>query len=328
MPRYITEKGIRGRYYSRLEQYEGITWIDRLSVKMDSDEEVEDYAWLGTPPGFEEHKGERHVEAAREYFYQIRNREFDTGLKIPRKLIERDKTGQVDMLTDDFAARCGAHWIELLSSLIRLGSGATLGNCYDSKYFFDSDHEEGLSGVQSNLLSVAGAGTPTIGIVAALNVAVAAAPTPVEGAKAILGVIGYMMGCKDDHGKPMNAGAREFLVMTSPILWQFLAPAVYNPLVNAGETNPLVTAMIKGGFNVSIEANPLLTYTTQFDVFRTDAPLKPLIRQDEVEVDLEILGSDTDHWKKNHEMLVMAYARRAVGYGRWQYAANATLSHS
>lgn len=317
MPRYITEKGIRGRYYARLEQYLSEV-IDRISVRFGSDEEVEDYAWLGTPPGFEEHKGERHVEKLREYFYQIRNREYDAGLSIPRKLLERDKTDQVDMLVDDFAVRTGGHWTELLSTLILAGTGATLGNCYDGQYFFDDDHSEGASGTQKNLL--------TATEVAALNVTTAAAPTPVEAAKAILGVIGYMYGYKDDHGKPMNSTAKEFLVMTSPVLWQFMAPGAYNRLVNSGDTNPLVSVQESEGFRISIVANPLLTYTTQFVTFRTDAPLKPLIRQDEVDVDLQVIGEGSEHWKLNHEMLVMAYARRAVGFGRWQYASHSTLS--
>jgi len=318
MPRYITEKGVEGRYRSKLELYEATTWIDRASIKFDSNEEVEDYAWLGTPPGLSEVKGEYHVEKLREFFYQIRNREYRAGLGIPRKLIERDKTGQVDLLVDEFAARCGAHWTELLSALLLAGTGSTLGTCYDGQLFFDTDHSEGKSGTQLNLLAAAQ--------VAALDVAVPAAPTPVEGARAILGVIGYMMGWLDDQGKPMNSGAREFLVMTSPVLWQFLAPAVYQPLVNAGETNPLIAALSKGGFSVSVEANPLLTYTTQFLVFRTDAPLKPLIRQDEMDLDLQIIGEGTEEWKKNGQMLILPYARRAVGYGRWQYAAHATLS--
>lgn len=318
MPRYITEKGIRGQYYSRLEQYEGTTWIDKVSIEFPSDEELEDYAWLGTPPGLSEHKGERHVEKLREYFYQIRNREYDGGLSIPRKLIERDKTSQVDALIDDFAVRTGAHWTELLSTLILAGTGATLGNCYDAQYFFDDDHSEGASGTQKNLL--------TATEVTALDVAVPARPTPVEAARAILGVIGYMMSYLDDHGKPMNASARKFLVMTAPILWQYLAPGVYNPLVSSGETNPLAAVVQMDDFEVTIVANPLLNYTTQFATFRIDAPLKPLIRQNEIDVDLQIIGEGTDHWKKNHEMLVMAYARRAVGFGRWQYASHSTLS--
>ncbi len=318
MPRYITEKGIRGQYYSRLQQYEGTSWIDRISIQFPSDEEIEDYAWLGTPPGFSEHKGERQVEDLREYFYQIRNKEYDAGLKIKRKLIERNKTTQVDALIDDFAVRTGAHWTELLSTLLLAGTGSTLGNCYDGQYFFDSDHVSGASGTQKNLL--------TNSEVAALDVTTAAAPTPVEAAKAILGVIGYMMSYKDDHGKPMNASAKEFLVMTSPVLWQFLAPGAYNRLVSSGESNPLVAVQETDGFRIGIVANPLLTYTTQFLTFRIDAPLRPLIRQNEVEVDLQIIGDGSENWKLNHEMLIMAYARRAVGFGRWQYASHSTLS--
>jgi len=317
MPRYITEKGIRGQYYARLEQFISAV-IDRISIEFSSDEEVEDYAWLGTPPGFEEHKGERHVEKLREYFYQIRNKEYDAGLSIPRKLIERDKTSQVDSLVNDFAVRTGGHWTELLSTLILAGTGSTLGNCYDGQYYFDDDHSEGASGTQKNLL--------TATEVSALNVTTATKPTPVEAAKAILGVIGYMMGYLDDHGKPMNSTAMEFLVMTSPVLWQFLAPGAYNRLVSSGESNPLVAVTESEGFKISIVANPLLTYTTQFVTFRTDAPLKPLIRQNEVDVDLQVIGEGSEHWKLHHEMLVMAYARRAVGFGRWQYAAHSTLS--
>jgi len=317
MPRYITEKGIRGRYYSRLEQYMGTSWIDKLSVKFDSDEEVEDYAWLGTPPGLSEKKGERHVEAAREFFYQLRNKDYDGGLKIPRKLIERDKTGQVDMLIEDFAERGGSHWIELLSALILAGTGDSLGKCYDGQYYFDIDHSEGSSGTQLNLLAA--------GQVAKLGVTTPTAPTATEAIDAILGVIAYMLTYKDDHGKPMNSGAREFLVMTAPVLWSYLTKAIFGNTDSAAASN-IIKELEKDGFRVSLAANPLLTYTTQFLTFRTDAPLKPLIRQDEIDVDIEILGQESDHWKKEHEMLVMAYARRAVGFGRWQYASHSTFS--
>ncbi len=45
-----------------------------------------------------------------------------------------------------------------------------------------------------------------------------------------------MMTYKDDQGEPMNANAKNFLVMTSPNLWPYLAPAVHTDQITSGET--------------------------------------------------------------------------------------------
>ena len=51
-----------------------------------------------------------------------------------------------------FADRTVSHWASLLSTLIVNGESAT---CYDEQYFFDTDHSEGESGTQSNVISAA-----------------------------------------------------------------------------------------------------------------------------------------------------------------------------
>ena len=318
----ITTAGIRGQYYATLEAFIAM-WIDRLCVKFDSDSEFESYAWLGTPSGLSEGKGEKRVEGLREAFLQIRNRVYQGGHHIPREIIERDKTGgQVMGMIDEFSVRCGEHWTELISELINAATGTTIGKCSDGKAFFAAGHSFGKSGVQTNLLTKVD--------IPELEIIDASVPTALEGEKAILAVVGWMLGIKDDQGKPMNANARDFLVMTNPALWMRLVRAIVNPTLELGATNTIVSLKAKG-FNIDIEGNPHFSAGTAFTVFRVDAPLKPFIRQKEIpygdqEVELDVFGDDTEYYKLNEELLVKAYTRRGVGYGRWQYAAHATLN--
>lgn len=317
--RYVTSAGVRGEFFLRIKQAMA-AWIDGLSLPIDSNSAIETYAFLGTPPGLEEVKGEKTAEEAAEYFYQLRNKIYQAGLHIKREDVERDKTGQVMAQIMEFANRCVNHWAELFSSLILAGHLSTFGKCYDGATFFSASHGERKSGTQLNLL--------TSSTVAPLAVTTAANPSATEAVKAIMGVITHMLGILDDQGKPMNEDAREFLVMTSPALWQWLVPAIVNPVINGSETN-LIQSLKQDGFNVRVVANARLTSTTvDFYTFRTDAPLKSFIRQEEVPLDsnLDVFGPETEHYRLNDSMLVKAYTRRAAGFGRWQYASKATLS--
>jgi len=314
----LSSRAIIGKFYVALEQYMGQSWIDQISMPFDSDQESETYKWLGMVPQMREWLGGRQAKGFRDNGITIINKKFEATLEVLVDWLRRDKTGQLRIRIAELATRAGGHWGELLSTLITNGTGSTSGLCYDGQYFFDSDHSEGASGTQLNLL--------TNTQVASLDVTTATAPTPVEAAKAILGVIGYMLTYKDDQGKPMNMAARNFLVMTSPTLWQFLTPGVYNPLVSSGETNPIAGLIANTDFSVNIVANPYLTYTTQFACFRTDAPAKPFIRQEEEPISMKAVaeGSELEFNEDKHHYGVKAI--RNVGYGYWQYAAHATLS--
>lgn len=316
--RYVTAQGVRGEFFLRIARAMA-EWIDLLSIPFDSDSALETYAWLGTPPGLTEVKGEKRGEEANEYFYQVRNRVYQGGLNIKREDIERDKTGQVMAQVNEFATRCVNHWAELMSILMLAGDGTSLGKCYDGANFFSAAHGERKSGVQKNLL--------TKTEVSSLEVALETAPTSTETVKAVMGVIAHMLGYKDDQGKPMNEDARNFLVLTSPALWMWLVQGIINPVINSGDTNT-IASLKQDGFNIKILPNTRLDYTTEFDIYRTDAPLKPFIRQEEIplEDNVDVFGPESEHYRLNDQMLVKAYTRRAVGFGRWQYAAHATFN--
>lgn len=314
----LGSRAIIGKFFAALQQLTGQFWIDQVSMLFDSVQESETYKWLGQVPAMREFVGGRNAKAFSANGITIVNKVFEATLQVLVDEIRRDKTGQVQIRINELAQRAMSHWTKLLSTLISNGTGSTSGLCYDGQYFFDTDHSEGDSGTQLNVLAAAQ--------VTALDVGTAAAPTALESARAILGVIGYMMGYKDNEGEPMNENAQKFLVMTSPALWQHLAGGVHSQTVGSGESNPVTNIVSKEGFDVQIVANARLTYTTQFVVIRTDAPAKAFIRQEEKPITVSALAEGSDEEFNNRRHLYGIEAIRNVGYGYWQYAAHATLS--
>lgn len=311
----LGSRGIIGKFFAALEIYTGQSWIDLVSVLFDSDQESETYNWLGQSPVMREWIGARHAKGFRENGITIINKKFEATLNILVDWMRRDKTGQIAIRINEMAQRAVGHYGQLLSTLILNGTGSTSGLCYDGQNFFSATHSEGDSGTQLNLL--------TNTQVPALDVTTATTPTVSEAIKAILGVIAYMLGYKDDQAEPMNSEAKNFLVMTSVTLWPYMVHAVLGEPSN--ESNVL-KELKKQGFTVNVVGNPRLTYTTQFVTFRTDAPAKALIRQEEEKITIGAKAEGSEYEFDNDMHQYGIKALRNVGYGYWQYAAHATLS--
>lgn len=307
-------RDIIGQFYNALQNARP-SWLDQAAMLFQSNQPSETYKWLGMAPQMREWVGSRMLKNLADNGLTIVNKEFEASLIIPIRDMQRDKSGQISVRVADLARRANDHYAKLLSTLITNGTGATSGLCYDGQYFFDTDHSEGDSGSQYNVL--------TSSQVAALNVGTATAPTAAEAVNAVLGVIAYMMNYKDDQGEPINGDARNFLVMTSPALMAPFAAALSNPVVDSGATNTLVNL---DGFNISLAINPRLAFTTQFVVIRTDASAKAFIMQEERPIQAEWLGEGSDFAFDNNAYKFGVKASRNVGYGMWQYAAHATLS--
>lgn len=313
----LGSRAIIGEFYKRLSQYIGAGWVGATSMLFPSDQASETYAWLGQAPAMREWIGGRVAKALREFGYTIANKKYESTLEVGVDELRRDKTAQIILRIAEQARRAGSHWTSLLSTLLIAGTSAL---CYDGQYFFDSDHSEGDSGSQSNLL--------TSSEVAALNVGTATAPTAAEMVSAILGIIAYMMAYKDDQGEPMNEDARSFIVQVgTPALWTGLMGALGTPVIVSGGaavTNVLGTL---DGFTIKGEYNPRLSsLTAQLITMRADSEVKPLIRQEEVPVTMSAIaeGSELEFEEDVHRYGIKAI--RNVGYGYWQMASYATLS--
>ncbi len=309
----LSSRAIIGEFYNRLAQSIGAEWVGPLSMLFQSDQASEEYKWLGMAPAMREWVGGRHAKGFRENGIEIKNLKYEATLEVLLDELRRDKTGQVLVRVREMADRTNAHWAKLLSALIIAGEAST---CYDSQYFFDTDHSEGDSGAQSNDISV------DISALPVNQNGSTTAPSPEEMEHVILQSIQAILGFKDDQGEPMNEGANEFIVMLPvPYMSAGLA-AITNPVLTSGKTNTVVTS----NFSIKPVVNTRLPWTTKLATFRADGNTKPFIRQEEEEVKLSAIaeGSELEFKEDKHQYGVKAI--RNVGYGNWQHACLATLA--
>jgi phage major head subunit gpT-like protein len=312
----ITTRGIIGSFFEQLEAAQGDDYVTALAMHTLSDQEQETYAWLGMVPTPREWIGGRAVKTLREGGLIVRNKKFEATLEFDADDRKRDKTGQTSKRVNELIERVGMFWRSRLSTLIANGHGSTSGLGYDGQYFFDTDHSEGDSGTQKNLL--------TDSDVPALNVGTATAPTEAEFARAVMGVISYMKGIKDDQGEPIHENAKRFLVMVPLGLEGVALSAATERILSNGATtasNPLLKAT-----TIDVIGNPRLSWTTDFAVFRVDGTRRPFILQTEGGVEFKAVaeGSELEFNEDKHRFGIKFKGN--VAFGDWKYAAKATLA--
>lgn len=310
MEKLITSRSIIGDFYLALEQNLGASWVDPISQKFDSDQESEEYAWLGQAPAMREWVGGRQAKGLRENGIVVKNKKFEATLEIPVDWMRRDKTGQIQMRINEMARRANAHWSGLLSPLILNGAASV---CYDGQYYFDTDHAEGDSGQQSNSVGASASS--------------ATAPTAAEFETAVLKGVEKIIGQKDDQGEPMNEEATQFLIMVPVSMMASAAAALKNPVIVDGSGSRTNTLTNIGGFNFELAVNPRLSaWTDKFAMFRTDGGGAPLIRQEEEDLMVSAIaeGSELEFNEDVHHYGIKAM--RNVAYGYWQHALLTTFS--
>ena len=311
----LTSRAVIGEYYLALSAADGMPWIPGVSNYFTSDQPSETYAWLGQSPQMREWIGGRNAKGLKENGINIKNKHFESTIDILVRDMRRDKSGQAMVRIRELAQRTNSHYASLLSTLI-LNGAAT--ECYDGQYFFDTDHSEGDSGTQSNLLSVD---------ISALPVIVAGTttlPSVEEFQFAIAAAIAQIVGIKDDQGEPMNEDANQFTVMVPVSLMNVALQAVATPVQVAASQSALEA--LKQNFSINVAVNPRLSsWTASFAVFRTDSNVKALIRQEETAVQLKAKAEGSEYEFDNDAHQYGVDTWRNVGYGYWQMACKVTL---
>lgn len=311
----LSSRAIMGMYFARLETDPGLAWMGGVSNLFASDQASETYNFLGQSPAMREWVGERQAKGFNGKGLTIINKHYEATIEIAKRDARRDKTPQIQARVMEFADRAVTHWASLLSTLI-LAAPSTA--CYDGQFFFDTDHSEGDSGSQSNDISVDISALP-----AAVHGSVTA-PSVEEMQQSILAGITQILTFKDDRGEPMNENAREFLVMVPASLYMVAvaATATMTTMALQQNLNPNVIA----NFRVNVAMNTRLTWTDSFAVWRTDSPIKGLIRQTEQEVELKAKAEGSEFEFDNDAWQFGIDAWRGVGYGYWQRACYVTMA--
>ena len=308
----LGSRAIIGRFYRTLEETQAAAWIGGVAMSIDSNQESEEYKWLGMSPALREWGGGRQAKGFRDNGLVVKNKVFEGTLKVSVDDLRRDKTGQIMIRVDELAARAALHPTKLVSTLI---NDAETGLCYDGQYFFDTDHVEGDSGIQSNdivfdISDAGSGGTPTV-------------PTPLTIQRAVMAGVAQMMGFKDDQGEPMNEMAQRFICMVPPSFMGSTTTALSSRMLANTEDNPLAGGA--GGFTITPVINPRLTWTTKLALFRADGRVKPFIWQEEegTQVSAVAEGSELEFQQREHHYGVTRICNAAYGY--WQHACLVTL---
>lgn len=307
-------KDIIGRFYLALEAAKNQAWANRIGMYFPSNQETENYKWLGMSPAMRQWIGGRQAKSLQANGISLTNVPYEATLEFNKRDMKRDKTGQIQVRIDDLARRANSHWNSLLSTLIIAGEDTV---CYDGEYFFDTDHSEGSSGSQSNDLAV--------GDYSEMNVTTPANPTAAELADVILKMLQHIYSLKDDQGEPMNEEALEFTLMTPVNMWGAALKALTANNLNTG-SGVVENSLTGKAFKITPVCNPRLTWTTKLALFRTDASSKPFILQEEEGISISAIaeGSELEFNEGIHRYGIEA--SRTVGYGFWQQAVLATLS--
>lgn len=313
----LGSRSIIGKFYARFEATLGASWVGKLCMHIDSNQESETYKWLGAVPGLREWVGGRQAKGLRTTGLTIVNKVFEATLKVLVDEIRRDKTGQVMVRVNELADSAVNHIEELVTTLIITGDTSV---CYDGQYFFDTDHAEGNNSTsQANLITFDISDSVPSG-----QGGTATSPTAITMQYAILDGVAKILGFKDDENKPMNPQAKEFIVMAGPSLMRPVLAATSLPTLEAGAANLIKGAA--GKFSITPEINPRLTaWTSSIAVFRADGNVKPFIEQEEQGVSVDAVAEGSEHEFKEREHLYGVTRIGNVGYGVWQHACKVNM---
>lgn len=310
----LSSRAIMGMYFARLEANPGMGWIDGISNQFSSDQASETYNFLGQSPAMREWIGGRQAKGFSGQGLTIVNKPYEATIEVQVRDARRDKTAQIMARIQEFADRAQTHWASLLSTAL-LNAPSTV--CYDGQYFFDTDHSEGDSGVQDNDITV------DISTLPAAVHGVVTAPSVEEMQQAMLKGIAQILSFKDDRGEPMNENASSFVVVV-PVGLYLVALAAVSTLTTMALQQNLNPNLI-AGLTVNVQMNARLTWTDSFAIFRTDSPIKALIRQTEQEVELKAKAEGSEFEFDNKAWQFGIDASRGVGYGYWQRACYVTM---
>lgn len=287
-------------FWQRFESYPSI--MDGLVYMQPSNSDQETYAWLAYAPPVREMTASRVSVPVPEISYTIKNKKWENTVPIGYELRKFGKNDVVANLVGEMGAKARAYQDALISSLIATGHSTA---CYDSQYFFDTDHVDPsatYTTTQNNDLTA--------------TITAPTAPTDLEWAAAMRSCIDALYSYKDGAGDPVFPnGAPGFIAMVPPG-YRSIAQRV----ATVDQLTGPVGNDLKGMYRVVV--NPWLNAPgteATFFVFNATGQRKPFILQTADPVQLEDdMGGDNEFNSK--EVHFGSFAYYNAGYGDWRYA--------
>lgn len=304
----LTSAGIKTNFENAyLEAEENADW-KTVATEVETTLPIQNYAWLGRGAVMKPYKDEVEEQGALEHDYKLADQIFKGDFPVERKALEDDQYGLIMRRAANLGQEPTRHWNELAYLGLPLGFTTV---CYDGQFMFNNSHQEGLSGVQSNITS------------APLSDAA------LEAAAAAMGA--YV----DDKGKPMRIKPK--ILVVGPALerraWTLVGSPTNVTKVGDGAIGTGATAATNysnyfyGRYLVVV--NPYLIGTYAYNWFLMDdsKEVKPIIIQSRSDVPITFeTDMDVATAKIAEKYHFTARGRYVQGYGLWQtaYGSNAT----
>lgn len=283
IPRLLTT-GLKTLFFQSLQETPAL-W-DQIATVIKSDQDTEDYAWLGSLPGMREFVDERQPGQLHEYDYTLKNKTWESTLAIDRTAIEDDQYGQIALRVQTMGSQARRHLDQLVFGLLAQGFAAP---SYDGAPMF------GTHGTQSNK-----------GVDALTASSLQAAFTQI-------------MRLQDDQGNPAGI-MPDVLVVPPDLKWeamQILNSEYYpDPLI--GATQELAANVLKGMFRLVVSLyllNPANWY-----LLDTTRAVRPIVLQMRQDFEFMSLEGDTETGFLRDQYYYGIRARYNAGYGEWRGA--------
>jgi len=253
-----------------------------------------DLNWLGAAPQMREWVDEKRAVGLNDFNLSVEIRRYEASIEIDLDAFRDARFNVYDARIREMAQNAGRLEYNLLSDLAAAGE---TGTGYDGQPFFAATHQEGDSGLQSNLIT--GTGTSAAQIQADFYAACTA-----------------LLGFRDDRGAPLQAQPFRPLVWipNNAILVQRFEELRDAQLLSQSSN------VLAGRFDLVVD--PRLTASADWYLFRTDGVMKPflLINREEPQYEDNFGSADPDVFRRRIG-IASVVARKRAAYGMWQKAA-------
>ena len=267
----------------------------RLAMVVDSQNESEDYSWLGATAVPREWTDERVPRGLRGFHFEIVNKKYENTIEVDRTAMEDDKLGQIPPRIRDLATRAAMHPDYLITQLL---NGAFSTACYDGSYLCADAHSEGDSGSQDN------------------------AETHKLDATYLPAAITAMMNFKDDQGQVI--GIEPDLLVVGPENLFNARKLLNSAQITVSGSEALVTQSSTMNGVLDLLVLPGLS-TNYWFVMATKQYLKALIFQWRIKPEFTAVTDPNSEGVFDSDVFKYGTRSRcAAGYGDWRYIFGST----
>lgn len=296
------EKGVRATLVDRL-QGEAPVLVDKLcEIITDSQTDEEKHLYMSDAPQVEEFEGSRKHVPLLDKSTTIVNRVYDTSIRLRRDDLRRSQAGgvnitrQMNRLVQTVRSFPNKRLTDLMVSGTVAVATSGENTPYDGVPFFDDAHpaikDEG--GTQDNLL--AGSGTSGANIATDLNTA-----------------LSTFMTFKGTNGEPFFGDMDLQLCVVYPAQLDKPMREALNATIISNTTNVMT------GLALPVSTGRFADVDDWY-IFVTNPGWRPLIWQDDQNLEVDVTAEDSDLWKQDRQAEVGVSLAIGAGYGYWQSA--------